>query len=49
MVIGFYLDENQDSQNKLYRNDHWKRMEGSSNHLCWTTPKLSDIQIVKEE
>ena len=47
--IGFYLDENQDSQNKLYCIDHWERMEGSKNYLCWTMPKLSDIQIVKEE
>ena len=47
--IGFYLDENQDSQNKLYCIDHWERMEGSKNYLCWTMPKLSDIQIVKED
>ena len=47
--IGFYLNENQDYQNKLHRLDHWERMEGSRNDLCWTNPKLSDIQIVKEE
>ena len=34
--IGFYLDENQDSQNKLYCIDHWERMEGSRNYLFWT-------------
>ena len=47
--IGFYLNENQDYQNKLHRLDHWEKMEGSRNDLCWTNPKLSDIQIVKEE
>ena len=40
--IVFYLDENQDSQNKLYRIDHWERMEGSKK-----LPKLDHAKIIR--
>ena len=47
--VGFFLDDIEDSENKLHRVDHLERKEGSVNNKCWIKPKCSDIQIVKEE